>query len=294
MTAPIETTPTREASQERRADRGTLVTGAPPARWKQWVRSHPVLAYVTLALGLSWLVWVPGLLLAPTATGLAYVGAFGPPVAGAVMVRAHGGRVRDWLRGIVVMRVPARWYAAALVIPLLQPVAATLVLGATGVPLSMGAVVEQLPTAVVIFVLMLLLGGGQEEPGWRGYLLPLLQARVSPLAASLVIGIVWAVWHLPLFALVADGAPAPSFMLYVPMVVAMSVIFTWLYNHTGSVLLAMLMHAGINTSSLLLPIADLTAVDHKLELAVQAGIGVAIGVLAVVLAVATRGRLGVR
>ena len=90
-----------------------------------------------------------------------------------------------------------------------------------------------------------------EELGWRGFALPRLQARIGALAAGLVIGVAWGLWHLPFFlfgegASVVGGMP---FVWYVLLIVAWSVLMTWVYNNTrGSVLLAILFHAAINTT----------------------------------------------
>lgn len=101
------------------------------------------------------------------------------------------------------------------------------------------------------FVVDLLSNG--EEIGWRGYALPRLQERYSALLASLVIGAVWAFWHLPKF-LTAGSAHDYPFIFFLLDVMAKAIVFTWLANHTKqSLLLASLMHASINTSAVFLP-----------------------------------------
>ncbi len=96
-----------------------------------------------------------------------------------------------------------------------------------------------------------------EELGWRGYLLPSLQTRVGPLAASVTLGLLWGLWHLPL-ALTPD-----NFLGQVPFAytlagtVATSVMFTWVFNHTrGSLLIALLFHSSINMTGLFLATPD--------------------------------------
>jgi len=102
---------------------------------------------------------------------------------------------------------------------------------------------------VVCFAHNLLLGGSLgEEIGWRGFLLPELLRRTSPLAASVVLGVVWGLWHLPIdlsagFGLQGVGAVVARVVFAVPL----SVLFTWLYLHTsGSLLVALLLHTSIN------------------------------------------------
>ncbi len=88
-----------------------------------------------------------------------------------------------------------------------------------------------------------------EEVGWRGYALPRLARRFGLPMASLLLGVIWAAWHLPLF-FIPGANSAESFPMYVPAVTAISVVMAWLYWRTnGSLLLTMLMHAAINNSA---------------------------------------------
>jgi membrane protease YdiL (CAAX protease family) len=96
-----------------------------------------------------------------------------------------------------------------------------------------------LPTLAASF----LLSGTVEELGWRGVALPLLQRRVTPLAAGLLLGLAWAVWHLPAFALSGTVQSAWSFGPYLAGLLALSVIMTWLFNVSrGSILIAWIVH----------------------------------------------------
>ena len=95
-----------------------------------------------------------------------------------------------------------------------------------------------------------------EEIGWRGYALPRLATRLGLGGASLVIGGVWALWHLPLFFLAGSGSAGQSFPIYVLHVTALSVAMAWLYWKTdGSLLLVMLMHAAVNNTTDIVPAA---------------------------------------
>ncbi|HEY8599061.1 MAG TPA: CPBP family intramembrane glutamic endopeptidase, partial [Thermomicrobiales bacterium] len=86
-----------------------------------------------------------------------------------------------------------------------------------------------------------------EETAWRGFALPRLQARFNALSASLILGLIWALWHLPLFFLANTGQSKMPFPGFVLDVVAVTIVMTWVYNHTrGSVLLAALFHAAFN------------------------------------------------
>ncbi len=90
-----------------------------------------------------------------------------------------------------------------------------------------------------------------EEVGWRGYALPRLAARFGLARASVLLGIIWAAWHLPLFYISGTDTTGQSFPLYLLGVTALSVAIAWLYARTnGSLLLTMLMHAAVNNTNI--------------------------------------------
>ena len=102
-----------------------------------------------------------------------------------------------------------------------------------GSPVDWSLAVDRLPAYLGTFVFVLFLGGGLEEPGWRGFGLPVLQERYSPLRATLILGLVWGVWHVPVYG------PAG---FVVPCVLAF--FYTLLWNATRSVGLCILLHAS--------------------------------------------------
>jgi membrane protease YdiL (CAAX protease family) len=111
------------------------------------------------------------------------------------------------------------------------------------------------PWTIIPFALATMLYGPlPEEPGWRGYALDFLQRKWSALASSLVLGIIWAVWHLPLFfmrnSLLSEVVPlwSPQFWVSMgPGILALAVVMTWIHNHTQrSILAAILFHFMMN------------------------------------------------
>lgn len=241
---------------------------------------RPATSFITLAIALSWLVWIPTRAAGSEAQWPMFLGAFGPAVAAAVLTRLRGGSLRTWLRAMLRFRVRARWYAVALLLPLADPAVQAVLAWQAGLPLSLGGLLERAPLYLSSFVLIMLVGGGQEELGWRGWLLPMLQRHVSPVRASLLIGVVHATWHLPLFVFGAAMYGDLVFALYLPQVVAGAVVLTWLYNSgRSSVVVAILLHTQMNVASALVPVADLS----EFEDAVAAGT-VSTTVLQVVLA----------
>jgi len=151
------------------------------------------------------------------------------------------------LRRMVRWRVGLQWYAAALLLPIVVTLTAValniLLLGAQ--PSSSAAEFGGLPSVIPTFFILLLIpgiGGAWEEPGFRGYTLPVLQNGSSALFAALILGVLWALWHLPFYI---TGVDDSSEMV---QIIAWTVTFAWLFNNTrGSVLLAMMMHAMSNT-----------------------------------------------
>lgn len=116
-----------------------------------------------------------------------------------------------------------------------------------------------LPLFILPFFLIDFISNG-EEIGWRGYILPRLQAKHSALVSSLFLGVIWGFWHLPKY--LAPGNTG-SFGWMMLKVLADAVIYTWLYNNTyGSLLLTTIMHAAGNTADVFLPIANTQSGEH--------------------------------
>jgi membrane protease YdiL (CAAX protease family) len=210
-------------------------------------QTYPAVTYFVLTLALSWSVWVPTLP-ARSSVGL-IAGSFGPAVAAAVVTRLRGRSVRSWLRALVDPRTDLRWYVAALGVPLAWAgaILAGLTLWTGSVDTTrLAELASQLPTALLFIMLA---GGGNEELGWRGFALPALQERTDALTASVVIGVVWAVWHLPIFVFgVLSYGSLSAVPAYIVNVVGISVVFTWLYNESGPSILPVMVLHGMNNA----------------------------------------------
>jgi uncharacterized protein len=160
-------------------------------------------------------------------------------------------------------RVSWKWYLAAIVLlPALQFVSVLLTAWLTEVPADFNhAMVRDIvPLSSPLFVLIVpwfifeILTNG-EEMGWRGYVLPRLQAKYNALTASLILGVIWSVWHLPKFFGTGTSG-GRSFFWFTVFSMAAAVLYTWLYNNSrGSLLLATLFHATNNTAGMFLPVS---------------------------------------
>ncbi len=244
-----------------------------------WVARHPFAAFVALAYALSWSLWAVAALGGGTVVRL--IGGLGPAVAAAVVTRLTGGSLMAWLRPLWRWRVHPRWWAYALGLPVLLYAVVSLALQLTGSPVDWSLVLGRLPSYAGTFVFVLFLGGGMEEPGWRGFGLPVLQERHSPVRATLLLGLAWGIWHVPLYG------PAG---FVVPMVLAF--FYTFLWNRTGSVGLCVLLHASFTPAQdqLILMARD-KAYTPELDGPDWAILGVYLLAVGILIA-ATRGRLG--
>lgn len=223
-----------------------------------------LLAYFLSTYLVTWSVWFAASgLAAPGNTGLFggrgpvfLLGVFAPGlVALAFTARAEGrAGVTRLLARIGHWQVGARWYAIAIGYFAVIKLAAALVhrimtdewppFGDTPVALMMmGIAISTWAQA-------------GEEVGWRGYALPRLAQYVGLGGASLVLGVIWAVWHLPLFVLPDSGSTGQSFPVYLLHVTALSVALAFLYWKTdGSLLLVMLLHSAVNNTTGIVPAA---------------------------------------
>ena len=232
-------------------------TTATPSRTATRSRAFP-LKYFVLAFVFTWALWVPAALearglISPLPVPAGFLGVFGPMAAAIVVTALEGGRagLRSLLGRVVRWRVAPVWYAVAILGPIvltLSTMALVVVFG--GPPPDLSAIIGALPTVLVLTVYMLVQVGIGEEIGWRGYALPRLQTGYSALVSSLILGVLWALWHLPLFFNPDLHYSNLPFVLQLAFQIPAAILFTWVFNSTGgSVLIAILMHAVLNASS---------------------------------------------
>jgi CAAX protease family protein len=187
---------------------------------------------------------------------LFYLGTFAPAFVALWLTARNEGNaeVRALLGRLVQWRVGLRWYLFALTYFAAIKLAAALIHRlATGEWPRFGDEPLYLMVAAVIGSIMFF-GQAGEELGWRGYALPRLATRFGLAGASIVLGIIWAAWHLPLFFLPGTETTGQSFPFYLLAVTALSVAIAWLYSNTnGSLFLTMLMHAAINNTKDIVP-----------------------------------------
>lgn len=245
-----------------------------------------ILVYLILAMGITWLYWIPGLLIGSqqgyvmpnfdtyaalfeagfTNTqhlllAIAFqLGVYGPLIGSLVATWMDGGRdglMYLW-RHIAKWYIGGRWYLIAFVI----------ILVITGLPVLIFSFVgeftlSKVAISYVLFVLVaqLFTSGLGEEPGWRGFLLPRLQAHFEDEKSIWILGLIWAIWHYPLVIIqtlsVTQNVTVPQMVITIIMSlvgmtmsqIGITFIYVWLYNRTQSIFLMIVSHALSNTLS---------------------------------------------
>jgi membrane protease YdiL (CAAX protease family) len=209
------------------------------------VRRRPLVSFFILAYALSW--W-PAITYALLGGGPAILSC-GPTLAAVAVLSLTTGKrgLKALWHSMLKWRVGARWWVIAVLTPVLFSAIAAALNVAFGAPTpsadDFARWTNVLPTALII-LLIPLFGGAWEEPGWRGYALPRLLAERPALTASLILGVLWAFWHVPVF-LVGDQHWSD-----LVLVVVVTIFLTWLFQSAlGSVLIAMVFHAMNNSVS---------------------------------------------
>ena len=204
----------------------------------------PVAAFLILVFPLSWYSWLLGFADDPGNSGINPLG----PLVAALLVSAALGRkgFTGFLRNIVRVRSSWTTYAAAVLIPVVLASASVAIAVALGAPFSVDAALARSVDVVDAFLVMFLFVALGEEPGWRGWLLPRMQMRMTPLQAALAVAPIWALWHLPMLG---EELPFDQLAPFLVSLTAASLVLTWLTNRTGGgVLPARLCHAMVNAA----------------------------------------------
>jgi len=255
-----------------------------------WFHKHPIATYLILANGITWLCWIPTLIIAskqgyllPTIDGFtAFVqsgfsdanhlivsvvfslAVYGPLIGALIVTRLVSGKVgvaELWGR-IIKWRIGVRWYLAVLLMALALSVIPFLLVALTHLAeFDSNGVFALAPFILPLFLWQILTSGLGEEPGWRGFLLPKLQARFGGEKYIWFLGLSWAIWHYPFTTYhtlssmtnvpVAAMIPTVIFSLagFTMSIIGMTYIYVWLYNNTKSVFLAILFHAMANVAN---------------------------------------------
>lgn len=271
---------------------------------QQWVRKYPLLSFFLMAYAFSWIMSIPYILaqwgVLHGDFRLAFViKSFGPFLAAYIMTSITEGKegVLRFKESLRQTRVGWQWYLLIMLgIPALMLLGIFVLPGALA---SFQGFPPNFPITYLVTFALIFFGGGPlgEEPGWRGFALPRMQSRYGALRATLLLGVLWVFWHLPDFLTDAQrGGPGANLVtlltinlpIFFVMVMAMAVIFTWVFNHTGgSVFIAILLHASINVFGVVMALFTAPSVTHS-----DLAICIAFVVPALFIIILTRGQLG--
>jgi uncharacterized protein len=220
-----------------------------------------MIMYFVLTFIVTWSLWFASGMASPAGLHRPWflLGVFAPGLIGLGFTARDSGRsgVTTLLGRLVDWQVPARWYLFAISYMALIKLTAAVVYRAAW------SAWPRFGDEPWLLLLAATLGstfvGGQagEELGWRGYALPRLEERFGLGAASVLLGVLWALWHLPLFFFPVGDTYRQSLPLYVLQVTALSVVMAWMYANTRrSLLPVMLLHAAVNNTKDIVPSAD--------------------------------------
>lgn len=223
-------------------------------------KRHSTVAFFVLAYLITWAFWIPFVVFAPSSTAiessselrrsplmfLQVIGNFGPTLAAIVLWMFSGtrGQLKDAFSRLLPHRSKLIWYTIVLLLPIAILLPGLFVYSLVGGNIEDFSIVSLL----LVFVPAIFISGLGEEMGWRGYALSRLQVTRSPFVSSLIVGVLWGLWHLPVIYWISSQTILlflGEFVLYVFLVTAFSVIFTWVYNATDkSLWMIVLMHAA--------------------------------------------------
>jgi membrane protease YdiL (CAAX protease family) len=278
---------------------------------KARMSKRPLFYYVLLTYVFSWLMVLPAILFqwgfirGDYTFGLMAKQWIGPALAAIIMTRIVDGKAGSKILRDRCLQWKAgwKWYLFILVgIPLLILLAVILL---PGVFAGFKGVPSNLLSSYLYYFIAIFIGVGlPEEIGWRGFALPRMQPRYGPLWGAVLLGIIWAFWHLPFFLLPdhggGPGTPWSTFLLnfglFFLWIVSLSIVFSWVFNHTrGSVFIASLLHTSIDAPQLVwLPLFLAVGVSNTASGETWSTVAMlaVFGVLAILILIFTRGKLG--
>lgn len=225
----------------------------------KWLKNNPISAFFVLTFVMAWSLWLPLGILAPDNPYLSLPGAWAPTVSAIILIGLSDGwdGVKRFLKKVTHWRIGFQWYLVAIfgiaaIAYLAIGIGIFFNVPAPEITLPIGVPREAMLGALpIIFLVNIFLGGPlAEDIGWRGYILPKMRERMSALNAGLIIGVVWAIWHLPYFIFPAWRGAVGNvpFFWFALLTTSWSVLFAWAYVNTESILMPVLFHAAINTT----------------------------------------------
>jgi len=247
-------------------------------------KKYSLIIFFTLSYVISWTLWILSDVF--DLSTLEILGRFGPFISAVIVTYIYGrwSGIKALFRKLCIWKVNFKWYAFAF---LSTAVVAMISIGANQLFSGIKPIYNdpsQWYLIFVVFFYVLFLSVMGEEIGWRGFALPRLQKKYNAITSGVIIGVLWGLWHLPLFFMDGEFHQTIPFGLFLVQDIALSIIMTWLYNNTkGSLLIAHLFHTSSNATIGLLPILPMDTNGDLTPLYITVAILILITVLIVVI-----------
>ncbi|MFO7827983.1 MAG: type II CAAX endopeptidase family protein [Bacteroidales bacterium] len=229
---------------------------------KKIIQANPIVWFIIITFLFSWGLWMLMILsskgLLPFYFPTNFLGSFGPAVGAIIVVWVSKGKpgIKKLFKSLFQWKSPFKTYLFAFCLIVLiygLSIFITFLISPSAIEFKKTPNVAEL---IIYFFIVLIFGGPLgEEIGWRGFLQPQLQKKYNPFLTTLIIAVIWFLWHIPLFWLEGAAQAGESIPLFAVTVFTMTFLFTWLYiQSNGSLLLAILFHTSINfISGILVP-----------------------------------------
>jgi membrane protease YdiL (CAAX protease family) len=222
--------------------------------FKQTLQTNKALQFIALTYFITWAVYIPLALTVHSETKfilprwVQVTSTLSPGIAAIALTIIMQGKkgLKKLLMKIIQWQTNIKWYLFAIMITAVC-VMPSLMLYHFVLHQKLNLQEWYLP--IILFFIYLPFSPLWEEIGWRGFLLPLLQKRYNPLVAASILGLIWGIWHIPIYlTLNPEGSKTALFLVYFILgAIPVTVLFTWLYNSTkGSLLLTIIFHASLN------------------------------------------------
>ncbi|MBD3198200.1 MAG: CPBP family intramembrane metalloprotease [Candidatus Lokiarchaeota archaeon] len=234
---------------------------------RNFIVNHKVGTFFVLTYFISWLGFLPSLL---GSVGFfvqfsLLIAQFGPTISAIIVILPSKDSLKDWFMRIIKWKVPLYWWLITIFVPISIFTITSFFFALLGFQIELSQLISSLIAYFPSLLGSTLMAGLGEEPGWRGLALPQIEKKYNPLKSTLILGTVWAFWHLPVFFIdprSSHGITNPwvlSLMIFLTAfgIILYSFFYTWIYNHTKSILLMMILHGGFNAATVhLIPFAD--------------------------------------
>lgn len=224
---------------------------------KKTIKQKPFLFFLIFTFAISWVTGFPTVFFVGKFEELSYLSNFGPALGALIVVGITEGSegIKGLVHSLFQWRVRFIWYLVVLLGPALTMVTAvTLHYAFTGVGLAQSftewfsALPQHLFMVISVFIFMMV-GIWGEEVGWRGFALPKLQEKYHPLLASLILGAIWAVWHLPAFFIEGSQQAQQGMIFFFLATLGYSILYSWIYNGSKeSLFVIWLLHSMNNAT----------------------------------------------